>query len=185
MQTQTHADSSTYYLDLLAEQERLKSNRFAGVRTVLVVLSASGMAYDTDGFRGRIHSAYPEAAVFFMTTKGKALGAVAQGHVDLLIDLTGPRQRQGLFFARSLRGKARFTIGRNAGLFRKRIYDRIFDEKASEHAGRLAGLSPLAREHLIQREVLALAGVASAPHSESAPDRGKSIALELPPLARH
>ncbi len=185
MQNHSLSDSSQYYLDLLAEQERLKANRFAGVRTVLVVLSASGMAYDMDGFRGRIHSAYPEAAVFFMTTKGRALGASAQGHVDLLIDLTGPRQRQGLFFARGLRSKARFTIGRNAGLFRKRIYDRIFDEKAPEHQARLAAQSPLAREHSVQREVLALAGVASAPHSESAPDRGKSIALDLPPLARH
>jgi hypothetical protein len=176
--------SSQYYLELLAEQERLKSNRFAGVRTVLVVLSSSGMAYDVDGFRGRIHSAYPEAAVFFMTTRGKPLGAMAQGHVDLVIDLTGPRQRQGLFFARMLRGKGRFTVGRNVGLFRKRIYDRIFDERDPSRQAVLQSMHPLAREHEVQRQVLSLAGVASTPHAESAPDRGKSIALELPPLSR-
>jgi hypothetical protein len=32
--------------------------------------------------------------------------------------------------------------------------------------------------------VLALSGVACTPHAESAPDRGKSIALDLPPLSR-
>jgi hypothetical protein len=177
-------NDSQYYLELLAEQERLKSNRFAGVRTVLVVLSSAGMAYDVDGFRGRIHSSYPEAAVFFMTTRGKPLGATAQGHVDLLIDLTGPRQRQGLFLTRSLRSRARFAVGRNVGLFRKRIYDRVYDERAPEIAKHLAGLSPLAREHEAQKQVLALSGVACTPHAESAPDRGKSIALELPPLSR-
>jgi hypothetical protein len=177
-------NDSRYYLELLAEQERLKANRFAGVRTVLVVLSSAGMAYDVDGFRGRIHSAYPEAAVFFMTTRGKALGAHAQGHVDLLLDLTGPGQKQGIFFARSLRSKARFTVGRNVGLFRKRIYDRTFDEFAAEVASRLQAMSMLAREHEAQRQVLALAGVSAAPHAESSEDRGKSIALDLPPLAR-
>jgi hypothetical protein len=176
--------SSQYYLELLAEQERLKSNRFAGVRTVLVVLSSSGMAYDVDGFCARIHSAYPEAAVFFMTTRGKPLGAMAQGHVDLVIDLTGPRQRQGLLFSRMLRSKARYTVGRNVGLFRKRIYDRVFDEHGQSHLARLQVMHPLAREHEVQRQVLALAGVAATPHAESAPDRGKTIALDLPPLAR-
>jgi hypothetical protein len=177
-------NNSQYYLELLAEQERLKANRFAGVRTVLVVLSSSGMAFDIDGFRGRIHSSYPEAAVFFVTTRGKPLGAAAQGHVDLVIDLTGPGQRQQPLFARSIRSKARFTVGRSVGFFRKRIYDRVFDEKSAESLRQLQSLHPLAREHEVQRRVLALAGVASAPHAESAVDRGKSIALDLPPLAR-
>jgi len=176
---------SQYYMEILAEQERLKANRFPGVRTVLVVLSSAGMAYDVDGFRGRIHSAYPDAAVFFMTTQGQALGAVSQGHVDLLIDLTGARQRQGFLFARLMRSKSRYTVGRNAGFWRKRIYDRVFDEKAKDNAKRLQSFGPLAREHDVQRQVLSLAGVAAVPHAESAQDRGKVIALELPPLSRH
>lgn len=179
MQTQT---DSQYYLDLLAQQERLKSNRFAGVRTVLVVLSSAGMAYDADGFRSRVQGAYPESAVFFVSTRGDALGAVSQGQVDLLIDLTGPGQKQGLLFARRMRGKARFAVGRDVGFFRKRTYDRIVEDSSVRQSH--PGLGPLALEHEVQRRVLALAGVAATPHSESGRDRGKLIALELPPLAR-
>jgi hypothetical protein len=175
-------NDSEFYLSLLAEQDRLRSNRFAGVRTVLVVLSSAAMAYDIDGLRSRVHGAYPEAAVFFMTTRGKPLGTLVKGHVDLLIDFTGPRQKQGLFFPRKLRRMARFAVGRNAGFFRKGIYDRVFDEKSPENA-RLQSMTTMEREREVQRQVLAIAGVASTPHSESAPDRSKSIALELPPLA--
>ncbi|MBU6376550.1 MAG: hypothetical protein KGQ59_11180, partial [Bdellovibrionales bacterium] len=100
---------------------------------------------------------------------------------DLVVDFTGPGQRQGWFFARRLRRMARFAVGRNAGLFRKRIYDRIFDEKARENS-RLRVMGTLQREREVQRMVLALAGVASMPHSESGADRSGHIALELPPL---
>jgi hypothetical protein len=176
-------NDSAFYLSMLADQERLRSNRFAGVRTILVVLSSKGMACDVDGLRSRIHGAYPDAAVFFMTTTGKTLGTPVQGHVDLLIDFTGPGQKQGLFFARKLRRMARFAVGRNAGLFRKKIYDRVIDEKAPANA-RLQGMTTMGREREVQRMVLALAGVASMPHSESAPDRSKDIALDLPPLVK-
>ena len=108
-------DESQFSLSLLAEQERLRSQRLAGVRTILVVLSSQGMAFDVDGLRGLIHGAYPDAAVFFVTTSGKNLGTRVKGHVDLVIDFTGPRQRQGWFFARRLRRMARFAVGRNAG----------------------------------------------------------------------
>ncbi len=175
-------NDSTYYLSLLAEQERLQSNRFAGIRTILVVFSSSGMAFDQDGLRSLIVATYPDAAVFFMTTQGKCLGARVQGHVDLLVDFTAPGNRQGWFFARRLRRMARFAVGRNAGLFRKRIYDRVFDEKEASNASRLEKLSTLAREREASRQVLALAGVASVPHSRSAPDRSHEIALELPPM---
>jgi hypothetical protein len=87
--------NSDFYLSLLAEQERLRVHRIAGARTILMVLSSHGMAYDLDGLRSRIHGAYPEAAVFFMTTKGKPMGTAVQGHVDLVIDFTGPGQKQG------------------------------------------------------------------------------------------
>ena len=174
-------NDSEFYLSQLAEQERLRSSRFPGVRTILVVLSSVGMAVDIDGLRSRIRSGYPEAAVFFMTTKGKSLGASVRGHVDLLIDFTGPGQRQGWFFARKLRRMARFAVGRNAGLFRKRIYDRIVNEKSPESA-RLRAMDALHREREVQRMVLALAGVATVPHAESGADRSAEIALELPPL---
>lgn len=176
-------NDSNYYLSLLAEQERLAAKRVAGVRTVLVVLSAAGMAYDVEGFRQKIVAAYPDAAVFFVTTRLKALGTPMPSSVDLLLDLTGPRQRQHILAAKRLRRLARLTIGRNAGLFRRRIYDRVFDEKSATHA-HLATLGTLAREREVQKQVLALAGIALAPHAVSAADRGQSIALELPPLNR-
>ena len=175
-------DESQFSLSLLAEQERLRSQRLAGVRTILVVLSSQGMAFDVDGLRGLIHGAYPDAAVFFVTTSGKSLGTRVKGNVDLVIDFTGPRQRQGWFFARRLRRMARFAVGRNAGLFRKRIYDRVVDESTPENA-RLGRMTTMAREREVQRLVLARAGIASIPHSESDPDRSAEIALELPPLA--
>jgi hypothetical protein len=174
--------NSDFYLSLLAEQERLRSKRYVGVKTVLVVLSSHGMAFDTDGLRSLIQGAYPEAKVFFMTTKGKPFGPKLSGVVDLAIDFTGPGQRQGWFFARGIRRMARYVVGRHAGLFRKRIYDRVIDEKSSEFSS-LSKLSTLAREKEVQTLVLNLAGVASIPHSESAPDRGREIALKLPPLA--
>jgi len=176
-------NDSQFYLSLLAEQERLSSNRFAGVKTILVVLSSAAMAFDLDGLRARIYAAYPEAAVFFVTTEGRPMGATAQGHVDLVIDFTGPGQNQGWFYARKLRRMARFAVGRNAGFFRKRIYNRVVDERSPENA-RLRQMGTMAREREVQKGVLALAGIAATPHSESAPDRGKQIALELPPLAR-
>ncbi|MBU6375855.1 MAG: hypothetical protein KGQ59_07665, partial [Bdellovibrionales bacterium] len=74
-------NDSEFYLSTLAEQERLQTYRFAGVRTILVVLSSAGMAVDLDGLRSRIHAAYPDAAVFFVTTRGKTLGASSKGHV--------------------------------------------------------------------------------------------------------
>lgn len=177
-------NDSAFYLSMLDTQERLRSNRFAGVRTILVVLSSQGMAYDVDGLRSRIHGAYPEAAVFLMTTNGQTLGTPVQGHVDLLIDFTGPGQSQGWFFARKLRRMARFAVGRNAGIFRKRIYDRVVDEQSAANS-RLKTMNTMNREREVQRLVLESAGVASIPHSESPPDRSKIIALDLPPWSRN
>ena len=92
-----------------------------------------------------------------------------------MIDLTGPRQRQALFFAKKMRGFSRFAVGRNAGFFRKRIYDRIFDEKAKQDT---IPTELLERERTIQREVLALAGVAFVPMGDLPPDRGKITPLD-------
>lgn len=167
-------------LQLLEQQEKIKTVRIPGVRTVLVVLSSRGMVYDIESLRQKIQQAYREAAVFFRTTGGHAIGSVAPSQYDLLVDFTGPRQMQGLFYAQRLRRGARVAVGRNAGLFRKRIYDRVFDEKTA------VGLPVelFARERKIQKEVLALAGVALELSGEVSQDRGKSIGLELSAMVR-
>ncbi len=168
---------------LLEEQEKVRAKRVPNVRTVLVVLSSRAMVYDVEALRQKVVLAYPGAAVFFRTTKGRPVGATCPPHVDLLIDLTGPRQRQNWFYALGLRRMARVAVGRNAGLFRKRVYDpdRIFDEKSPAIAKQLPE-DLLARERFVQRQVLALAGVPLAQHGDATPDLGKSIALALPPL---
>ncbi len=172
---------STQFLARMAEQERYRNNRHAGVRTVLIVLSAAGMVYDVESLRQKVLLSYPGTTTYFMTTCGKSIGAVAPAHVDLLIDFTGPKQRQGLFFSRKLRRGARLAVGRNAGWFRKSIYDRVFDEKV--RAGELPK-EMLARERAVQKEVMALAGVAMVPMGDTPPDRGKITPMELPPFAK-
>jgi hypothetical protein len=86
-----------------------------------------------------------------------------------------------LGYALKLRRMARLSVGRNAGFFRKRVYDRLFDEKPL--AAELP-VNTLDRERIVQKEVLALAGVAFIPAGHPTQDRGKVIALELPPLAK-
>lgn len=167
-------------LAIMGEQDRFRNSRIPGVRTVLIVLSARGLVYDTEALRQKVLLAYPEAAVFFVSTQGKALGASCPREVDLLIDFSGPGQRQKLFFAKKLRRMARVAIGRNAGLFRKRIYDRVFDESSATAA--LSG-EMIERERQIQREVLHLAGIALAQAGDTPVDRAYSIALGLPPMA--
>jgi hypothetical protein len=170
---------SEILLKQMTAQDGVKTHRVAGVRTVLVVLSSKGMVFDIHALRHEIHMAYPDATVFMRTTSGKTIGAQAPSYVDLLIDLTGPGQRQGLFYAKKLRRGARTAVGRNAGLFRKRIYDRIYDEDAHRP---LPNVDVLTNERRVQREVLELAGVALAQTGETHPDLGKTIALGLPPM---
>ncbi len=172
-------DTSSLLAKIERERQAAK-NQFKGVKTILVVLSAKAMVYDTESLRQKILLVYPDAAIFFLTTLGKPIGSSAPRRVDLLIDFTGPGQRQGWFYALGLRGRARICVGRNAGLFRKRRYDRVVDEKARKD---LPG-EMLARERVVQREVLQLAGVPMALTGEVPPDRGKQIALELPPMKR-
>lgn len=172
---------SKAFFDRMAEYERVRANKLNGVRTVLVVLSSRGMVYDIESLKQKIILSYPEAAVFFKTTLGKLIGPESPEKVDLLIDFTGPGQRQGLFYARKLRKAARVAIGRNAGFFRKKLYDRVFDEKANASS---LPTELLKRERVVQREVLEMAGVAFVPMGDVPPDRGKITPLELPPLAR-
>jgi len=171
-----------FYLSALERTQRLRDQRVPGVRTVLVVLSSRGMVYDMESLRQHILLAYPDAAVFFRNTAGKAQGAPSPKQVDLLLDFTGPGQRQWFLFPRKLRKMARFAVGRNAGIFRARLYDRIFDENALDQSDPAQILD---RERKVQTEVLALAGVPMVPAGNPTADRAKTIALELPPLAAH
>ncbi len=165
----------------MAAQEKVFLNRIPDVKFVLVILSARGMAFDLEALRQKITLAYPEAAVFFQTTEGKSVGLETPSHVDLVVDFTGPGQRQSLCYAKKLRKMGKFVVGRNAGFFRKRIYDRIFDEKieAAEVPREM-----LQRERFVQKKVMNLAGVAFVQTSETPPDRGKTIALELPGMLK-
>ncbi|MFZ9596060.1 MAG: hypothetical protein ACO3A2_08285 [Bdellovibrionia bacterium] len=172
---------SQEFLKRMTEQEQFLANRIPGVKFVLIVLSARGMVYDLESLRQKVLISYPDAAVFFQNTMGKPIGFDSPQKVDLLIDLTGPGQRQGWFYSKKLRKMARFAVGRNAGWFRKKIYDRVYDEiqNAAEVPSEM-----LQRERFVQKKVLNLAGVSFFHSGEALSDRGKSIALELPAMAR-
>ena len=173
-------DSKTY-LSSLDDRERTKANRIPGVQKVLVILSSHGMVYDIESLRQKVLQAYPEAAVFFRTTAGYPMGVESPKQVDLLIDFTGPGQHAPWFYPLKLKKMSRLIVGRNAGVFRERVYERIFDEKAIRDK---LPKDTLARERIVQKAVLALAGIAMVPMGNATPDRGKEIALDLPPLAR-
>lgn len=170
---------SQHCLSSMIEQDPIRTNRLPGVRTVLVVLSSAGIVFDLEALRQKIIYSYPDASVYFLTTLGKAIGPEAPVQVDLLIDLTGPRQRQSILFAKKMRRIARVAVGRNVGLFRKKIYDRVFDEKDI-----LTQLPKdvLEREQEVQKKVLALAGVPFLRTGCATPDLGDTIALDLPPM---
>ncbi len=165
----------------MVEREDVTSHRVAGVKCVLIVLSARGMVFDKEALRQQVFLSYPDALVFFETTAGNTLGPSCPDSVDLLIDFTGPGQRQKLFYAKKLRRRARIAVGRNAGFFRKRIYDRVYDEVENRSA---VPLELLASERFVQKKILELAGVGFVQAGETPPDRGKSIALELPGMQR-
>lgn len=167
---------SDYYLESLAQRSEIHSQKISGVGTVLVVLSSRGMVYDPEAIRQKILSVYPDAAVFFRNTDGKALGVSAPQKVDLLIDLTGQGQRQPWFYSRKLRKMARFAVGRDAGFFRKRIYDRVLEEAPFRSKIR----DILDYEQAVQREVFALAGIPMSRTGDLTEDLEKVIALDLP-----
>jgi hypothetical protein len=177
---ETDAESQ-HFLSLLADQEKLRAGRVPGVKTVLVILSSAGMVFDVEALRQKIGLTYTGATVFFRTTDGKTIGAAAPAAVDLLVDFTGPRQKQGLFYAKKLRRMARVAAGRNAGFFRKKIYDRVFDEKAQSSA---LPTEMLRRERAVQKAVLASVGVALTQAGDTHPDRGKLTPMELPPFKK-
>ncbi len=168
-------------LKQMVEQEKVLAKRLPEVKFILLVLSARGMVFDLEALRQKILLSYPDAAVFFQNTMGKPIGLEPPRKIDLLIDFTGPGQRQSWLHARKLRRMARVAVGRNAGLFRKRIYDRVFDE-IFNHAE--VPQEMLQRERFVQKKILNLAGIAVFQTGEIPPDRGKTIALELPGMSR-
>jgi len=173
MMIQGHLDpDSSGLLKKLSEEERIRVNRIPGVRTVLVVLSSAGMVFDTDSLRQKILFSYLDATVFFLNTDGSSIGAPAPHNVDLIIDLTPPGARQSLFFAKTLRRRARKIIGRQAGWFRRRIYDRVFDPKGSADA---IPTDLLARERFIQKRVLGLAGVVFSGTGDTPADQSRTF----------
>ena len=168
-------------LKQMTEQEKVLAKRLPDVKFIVLVLSARGMVFDLEALRQKILLSYPDAAVFFQNTMGKPIGLEPPRKIDLLIDFTGPGQRQGWLHARKLRRMARVAVGRNAGLFRRRIYDRVFDEVLNNSE---IPQEMLQRERFVQKKVLNLAGVAVFQTGETPPDRGKTIALELPGMSR-
>jgi len=166
-------------LSQLGQLSRVVKNRFENIQTVLFVLSSKAMTFDCESLRQKTLFSYPDAAVFFKSTNGMPVGVDAPGKVDLVIDFTGPGERQWFTYARHLKKGARFCVGRNAGIFRKRIYDRIFDEKTTNIP---LPVQRFDREAIIQKEVLLLAGISTMPISTATPNREKKIALDLPPM---
>jgi hypothetical protein len=135
------------------------------------------MVFDTEALRHHVTLTYTGATVYFRTTDGKSVGPALKGSVDLLIDFTGPRQKQGIFYAKKLRRIARVAAGRNAGFFRKKIYDRVFDEKSQATT---LPTEMLRKERVVQKAVLASVGVALTQAGEALPDRGKLTPMESP-----
>ncbi len=167
-------------LEQMALERKSPQSPWNGVRTVLVVLSARAMVFDIESLRQKILLAYPEAAVFFMTPLGIPVGLAAPKKVDLVIDFTGPRQRQKFFLARRLRKMARLAVGRDAGGSRKRLYDRVYSESTAPGMPE----EVLQLERRVQKEVLKLAGVIFVSFGDVPSDQSRTIALELPPLRR-
>jgi hypothetical protein len=152
-----------------------------GVKTTLVVLSSKAQLFDMAGLQNLIQHAYPNSAVFFISTSGDAMGVEAPKHVDLLIDFTPPGARQGMLFAWSLRNRSTRAVGRNSGLFfRSKRYDQIYNEAADADCPR----DYLDSERHAQRKVLELAGVPVVRQGGVTADRSKEIALDLPPMQR-
>lgn len=149
---------------------------FQGIKTILVVFSSRAQSFDEAALENFIKHSYPGAKVFFISTSGQSIGPHAPAKVDMVIDFTQPGARQKFLFPLTMRKKARYAIGRNAGIyFRSKLYDRIYDEKkdSSKPKDYLEG------EAWAQRKVLELAGVSVVRHGGVTPDRSKEIALEL------
>lgn len=163
----------------MVTQTQIANQKFPNVKFILFILSSRGMAYDVEGLRQRALLSYPDSVVFFQTSLQKPVGPSAPEEVDLVVDLTGSSERQGFWFGRRVRKMARYAVGRKTGFWRKRLYDRLYDESFPEVPQEL-----LQKERFVQKRVLELAGISLAETGEALPDKGKTYALELPALQR-
>ena len=170
---QTVDQESGRSLQKMDESRKALASRFQGIQNILVVLSSRGIVYDVQALRQNILHAYPQARVFFDTPLAKH--RASWGTVDLLIDFTGPGERERFCQAKKLRAMARIAVGRNAGWYRKKIYDFVYEE--TQRSKQL-----LEQERFVQKQVLSLAGVAWIPSGVPLPDEGASIALGLPSM---
>ena len=156
-----------------------QTQTFENVHSVLVVLGSKSQAFDQSALRNLITHAYPGAAVFFISTSGDAVGTEGPHRVDLVIDFTQAGARQSKFFAFSMKKRATYTVGRNAGwFFRRKYFDRVYDDASDREMPK----DYLEQERWAQRKVLELAGVPVVMQGGVTPDRGKEIALDLPPM---
>lgn len=163
-------------LQELQAEEEIRKNRIENVRTVLVVLSGKAVVYDDASLRQKIHLSYPDAEVYFVSTEAIAIGKKlpSSAKIDLVIDFTGIGHRHKRFFARRLRSRARVCVGRNAGFFRAHIYDRVVDDL--QFTARVQDV--LLRERVIQKEVLAQAGIPLSHQGDLGKDLQKKIAAQ-------
>ncbi len=167
------AESISSLHSLLAE-EAIRKNQVENVRIVLVVLSGRSVVYDDASLRQKIQLTYPDAKIYFMTTDAYPLGEKLpkSAKIDLLIDFTGPGHKHKWLWSRSLRSMARVCVGRPAGFFREFIYDRVYPESKQTNLPR----DVIERERIVQREVLAMAGVPLSHQGTVGSDLGRVIA---------
>lgn len=167
------AESISSLKSLLAE-EAIRKNQVENVRTVLVVLSGRSMVYDDASLRQKIQLTYGDAKVYFMTTDAFPLGEKLpkSAKIDLLIDFTGPGHKHKWLWSRLLRSRTRVCVGRPAGFFREFIYDRVYPETKQTDLPR----DVIERERIVQREVLAMAGVPLSHQGAIGHDLGRVIA---------
>ncbi len=170
---------SLFHLAQIAESQQVSHSCFEKVIFILVILSAKGMPYSIEFLMKIILCSYPNSVIFFQTTSGQMIKAKTPEKIDLVVDFTGPRQRQKKILPRQWKNMTRFIVGRNWGSFRKHYYDRVLNE-ASNHF--YLPEKMLQYEKWVQRKVLGLAGIGWAQTSEIPKDQGKTIARTLPRL---
>lgn len=172
-----HTDlDSEKSLERLSYEAAILKNKLSSIKTVLIVLSARALAFDRESLSSKVKAAYPGSQVFFVSTLAKAIGDVAPEQIDLVIDFTGPRQRHKWFFARKLRSRAKYLIGRNAGFFRPYSYDKIFDEFVEPGVPE----DPVHKERFVQTRILECVGIPVTQRGSLLQDASHDIALELP-----
>ena len=164
---------SQKFLHLLDQETELRKHREKDIKTVLVILSNRGLTFDVASLKQKITLAYPGAQVFFKATGGgDCFGPAAPSQVDLLIDFTAPGAHQHLGMFLKFRMQGRIVIGRNKGIARKLLYNRVFDEKNPELD---LPRDLLQSERIVQREVLALAGIPLSQHGDVLMDESAAM----------